>query len=80
MASIKDVFKIDKERVNKVRQNLLLRVKEGYLPIVPMAQEMGIHGATLTAFLCGRNPDFKTLHKMEDWLDKKEKEEVAEAK
>lgn len=73
MVTIKDAFKIDEK---DLRERTLKMVKEGYLPIQPMAEEMGMTGATLTAFLCNsRGVDYRTLLRIQDWVKAREKKD-----
>lgn len=76
MANIKDAFKMDKKNEHELRERVLKLIREGYLPIQPMARQMGMTGATLTAFLCNsRGVDYRTLLRIEDWVKAKEKKE-----
>lgn len=80
--SIKEAFKIDKKSEQELREKVLKMIQEGYLPIQPMALEMGMNGATLTAFLCNRRGvDHRTLLRIQNWVDKREKKnKVADSK
>lgn len=71
--TIKDVLNIDEQ---ELRDKVLTMVKNGYLPIQPIADEVGVTGATLTAFLANsRGVDYRTLLRISDWVKSKEKKE-----